>query len=61
MLDEKARLLLVRHSKLPEIPDGFSDIFLFRPYTELLEDIKQNQNYQLEPIYQTGHLWRVEK
>jgi uncharacterized membrane protein len=61
MLDEKVRLLLVRRSKLAEIPDGFSDVFLFRPYTELLEDIKQNQNYQLEPIYQTGHLWRVEK
>jgi hypothetical protein len=44
----------------PEIPSGFSDTFLYRPSQQLRLELEQKQRYKLQPIYEQGHLWRIE-
>lgn len=60
-LEPKVRLLLVDGTKLPDIIDGFSDIFLFRPSGELQSNLEKDQKYKLQSIHSLGHLWRLQK
>ncbi len=57
-LDPKVRLLLVREPELPDLPRGFSDIFVFNPSTDLREEIEQ-EHIPLESVYREGTLWRI--
>ncbi|MEP0859142.1 glycosyltransferase family 39 protein [Trichocoleus sp. DQ-U1] len=61
-LEPKVRLQLVVKPNVPQIPDGFSDVFLYRSSKELRKAL-QKQNYKIEPAYQTGQvwLWKLEK
>lgn len=45
----------------PQIPSGFSDTFLYRPSQQLRRELEQKQGYKLQPIYEQGHLWQIEK
>lgn len=60
-LDSKVRLLLIDGTDISKIPDGFSDVFLFRPSGKLYNKLEESQNYQLQSVHQLGHLWRVQK
>ncbi|HCF26178.1 MAG TPA: hypothetical protein DEV81_02905 [Cyanobacteria bacterium UBA11049] len=76
LLDAKVKLQLVDGNNIPNIPDGFSNIFMYNPaarstakqglaneFKVLLFELKQKQNYQAEPvkISQPILLWRLEK
>ncbi|MEW5859589.1 MAG: hypothetical protein AB1861_19745, partial [Cyanobacteriota bacterium] len=61
-LDPKVRLQLVVKPNVPQIPDGFSDVFLYRSSKKLKRAL-QKQNYKIEPVYKPGEvwLWKLEK
>jgi uncharacterized membrane protein len=64
LLDPKVRLLLVKEipgsqQKYPEIPDGYSDLFLFNPSQTSFDILKQE--YSIVPALPLGKLWRLEK
>jgi uncharacterized membrane protein len=64
LLKPKVRLLLVFKPNIPkiQIPEGFSDIFVFDPSQELLDQLEQVQNYKLEPTSRNKNvLWRLKK
>ncbi len=63
LLKPQVQLLLAVKPEQVKIPDGFSDVFLYRS-TELLRfELEKVQKYKITPIYQTGDvwLWRLEK
>jgi uncharacterized membrane protein len=65
-LAQKVRFLLVVEPNLPkiQIPEDFSDLFVFDPSQALQEQIEQLQNRKLEPVHKGSTktwLWRVEK
>lgn len=60
LLDPKVRFRLVVKSKVPTIPDGFSDVFLFNPSESLRRGLEREENYKVEPIYKS-ELWRLRK
>lgn len=64
LLEDKVRLLLVNEDRanLLEIPEGFSDIFLFNPYgisKSLRNELEKE--YEIEPVHRRGRIWRLEK
>lgn len=61
LLDPKVRFQLVVEPNIPEIPDGFSDVFLFNPSKALRTAIEEEQKYKLAPAYQPDRLWRLVK
>jgi len=63
-LDPKVRFRLVANPRDIQIPDGFSDIFLYQPGKILQEELKQT--YKVEPIHiapeqKEEKLWRLSK
>lgn len=60
-LEPKVRLLLVDGTKIPNITDGFSDVFLFRPSEELQSKLEKDQANKLQIVHRLGHLWRLQK
>ncbi len=75
-LDAKVRLMLFPQirgieSNIPNLTEGFSDIFLFEspnhfkvlqsPANKLRLKIAKEQNYLIKPVYEEGGLWRIEK
>ena len=54
---------VVQPNALQNIPDGFSNLFLYRPHKELREWLETEQNYHLEPAYnltkRNPRLWKV--
>lgn len=76
LLDAKVKLQLVDGNNIPNIPDNFSNIFIYNPgaistakqglaneLKVLLFKLKQEQNYQASPIKisQPVLLWRLKK
>jgi uncharacterized membrane protein len=63
LLKPQVELLLVVKPEQVKIPDGFSDVFLYRS-TELLRfELEKVQKYKITPIYKPDDvwLWRLEK
>lgn len=58
LLAQKVRFQLVVEPNLPSIPDGFSNVFLFKA-SQTLQD-KLEKKYSIKPIY-SPFLWRLEK
>jgi uncharacterized membrane protein len=58
LLDPTVRFRLVIDSKVPTIPEGSSDMFLFNPSRSLLQKLEKEENYSIEPVYKS-ELWRV--
>ena len=58
----KNRELARKKPKLPKIPDGFSELFLYRPSSALRSAIQQ-QNYQIDPADAKVelNLWKITK
>jgi hypothetical protein len=58
-------------SNIPNLPEGFSDVFLFdspyhfkvlqTPSSQLRYELAKEQNYKIKPVYEEGGLWRIEK
>lgn len=61
LLDPKVRLRLILDPKVnvPQISQGFSDVFLYRPPNQLLDLLKKN--YKIEAVQDRNRLWRIEK
>jgi uncharacterized membrane protein len=67
-LDPKVRLLLVKESNVPQIPNTFSDVFFYNPYynapLKVLEyKLEKEQKYKIEKnIYpEKFQLWKLTK
>ncbi len=54
--------LAVAKPKIPKIPNGFGEVFLYRPSSVLRTQIQQ-QNYQIDPVIGTVqlNLWKLTK
>lgn len=61
LLDKETQFLLWGASGVPTIPEGFSDLFFFRPTDEQRQVLEQTQNYRIEPVYAPGQLWRIKQ
>ncbi len=60
LLEEKVRLRLVLDPKIPQVPDGFSDVFLFGECSRRSRSrMEKEKGYQLEPIF--SNFWRLKK
>ena len=62
LLDSKVRLQLVKSSDLPNIPNKFSDVFVYSPFG--LPPLWQNElpkKYNLEPIKELINFWKLTK
>ena len=65
-LDPKVRLLLVKESNVPQIPNTFSDVFFYNPYynepLKVLEyKLEKEQKYKIQKdVYpQNIQLWKL--
>ncbi|MEG4441204.1 glycosyltransferase family 39 protein [Microcoleus sp. AT9_B5] len=63
LLKPQVQLLLAVKPQQVKIPDGFSDVFLYRATEALQFELEKVQKYKITPIYKPGDvwLWRVEK
>ncbi|MBD1829637.1 glycosyltransferase family 39 protein [Microcoleus vaginatus GB1-A2] len=63
LLKPPVQLLLAVKPDKVKIPDGFSDVFLYRATEALQFELEKVQKYKITPIYTPGDvwLWRVEK
>ena len=64
-LDSKVRLQLLADRKLLKVPQDFQNIFLFAPSEDLLNQIKQEGKFKLEPIcpivFSSTNLFKVDR
>jgi uncharacterized membrane protein len=60
-LEPKVRVLLVDGTEIPNVGNGFSDIFLFRPSGELQIKLEKEYKYKLQVVHKLGSLWRLQK
>jgi uncharacterized membrane protein len=44
----------------PQIPSGFSDMFLYRPSHKLRYELEHKQHCQINPVHELGYLWRID-
>lgn len=59
LLNSNVRMMLVTEPNVPEIPHGFSNVFLYNPSKKLQSELEQK--FHLENVYKSGRLWRLEK
>jgi len=57
LLEPKVRLILADYGHVPEIPAGFSDVFLFNPGWEIQAGLRAR--YRLEAVHSSGRLSRL--
>ncbi len=41
------------------LPEQFKTLFLFRPSNELVGALTTNSAYEIEPVFEAGHLWKI--
>ena len=63
LVESKVRFLLVQGQNIPNIPDGFSKVFLFNPSDSWRQQIVTKYNFQTEVIYKDDYysLWQLIK
>jgi uncharacterized membrane protein len=59
-LDHKAKFIVATRDQPVDLPQNFSDIFLFKPYPELVNQFQNNPNYQVKMLNPDYDLWKVE-
>ncbi len=42
-----------------KLPEQFQTLFLFRPSNALVGALTGNSAYEIEPVFEEGHLWRI--
>lgn len=57
LLDPKVKFQLIGGSAVPEIPDGFSDVFLYNPRQEVQAQLEKQ--YKIERVSNRGRLWSI--
>lgn len=57
LLNPQVQLQLVVEPNIPQIPDGFSDVFLFSPSEALRQGIEKEQAYRAELVFQRDNFW----
>jgi hypothetical protein len=60
-LDLKVKLLLVEEPHIPNIPDGFSDVFLFNPSQTLQNGLEKERSQKIERVDERSRLWRLNR
>jgi uncharacterized membrane protein len=55
-LDPNAKYELVNPKTFSQIPEEFSDYFLYKPSKDLQEGLEKD-GYQIQPAYQSGNVW----
>lgn len=60
VLDKKVKIQVLPSSKIAKIPNSFSDVFLYKPSQQLINEFKQKQKLKVEPVY-TQDLWQFRK
>ncbi len=53
----KFQLVEAEADALPEIPDNFTDLFIFYPENSLISELETQANSQLKLIHDLGQLW----
>jgi uncharacterized membrane protein len=61
LLKPTARLRLVVPPKVPTLPSYVSEVFVFKPSSDLLEGIEEQAGSSLEPVGDGGLLWRISR
>ncbi|MEP0857766.1 glycosyltransferase family 39 protein [Trichocoleus sp. DQ-U1] len=69
LLDSKVQFkILTKKASSVNVPDGYSDVFLLEVSKGLLQKLKQEQNYKIEPVLVAQNnspkiqdIWRLEK
>jgi len=59
LLEPKVRLRLVVDPNMLRIPDGFTNVFLFRPSDRLRQKLEKEGHYKVEAVSLPAQLWRV--
>lgn len=61
LLEPKVRFLLVNNQKIPKIPDGFADIFLFNPSDTWRETIEKKYKFKTDIVYSDKYysVWKM--
>ncbi|MGQ4645865.1 glycosyltransferase family 39 protein [Lyngbya aestuarii] len=54
LLEPKVKLQLVVDPNIPDIPDGFSDIFVYSPSRNLEQGLKERYKTKINTIYEAG-------
>ncbi len=57
LLNSKVKIQLVTEPILPNIPDGFSDVFLYNPSQNFKTELEKM--YKIESVYERGRLWQL--
>ncbi len=57
LLNKSVKMQLVIEPNIPDIPNNFSNVFLFNPSQKFKS--KMEQKYNLKMIYQRGRLWKL--
>ncbi|WP_375511332.1 glycosyltransferase family 39 protein [uncultured Nostoc sp.] len=63
LLEPKVRFLLVNNQKIPNIPDGFSDVFLLNPSDTWRATIEKKYNLKTDIVYSDQYysVWKLAK
>ncbi|NET75640.1 hypothetical protein D5R40_10115 [Okeania hirsuta] len=57
LLNPQVKFKFVEVGDIPEIPDGFSHVFVFRPEWSLISRLETQENSPLELVHNSGELW----
>jgi uncharacterized membrane protein len=57
LLKPKVKLQLVVDPKIPQIPEGVSDVFLLNPSDSLKQGIEKRYKSRIKPIFNDEHIW----
>jgi uncharacterized membrane protein len=59
LLDRKVQMQLVTEPTIPNIPESFSDLFLYNPSKRFRSELEKK--YKLANVFQYSRLWRLEE
>ncbi|MDT9342217.1 glycosyltransferase family 39 protein [Trichodesmium erythraeum 21-75] len=57
MLRPDVEVLFIEEPKVPTVPKGFTDVFVFRPPWSLISGLEIQENSRMELVYNPGELW----
>lgn len=58
LLEPKVQLRLLTEPNLPQIPNNFQNVFLYRPSESLRHQLEKK--YRVEPVYAHSNIWKLE-
>ncbi len=61
MLRPDVKVLFIEVPEVPKVPEGFTDIFVFRPEWSLISGLETQENSQLELVHNRGELWILQE